>query len=229
MSWLTGYLAALILVGATVGPTGTAPLWLAATLPLALVLSPHLRERRLLGAWIVGAGSAAAGLWQLSSAMASPQYYWTVGAFAGALWFAWEARKDARLARWLASLGLLMLLVAFFSSGKGGADPMVRWYLGLGLTDRQAHLLTVAFRKVVHFTFYGSIAWTSLRAAREAGAGRAEAVRSALLAALSVSVFDEARQSSYANRSGSAWDVALDLVGGLAFVGLSEARRAKAR
>jgi VanZ family protein len=132
--------------------------------------------------------------------------------------------------RWQAAWPLLLLwlwvgLVSYFSSAQGGSGPMLNWYERYGLTPEQAEAFTLGFRKTVHFTFYGTVGWTALQAARAVGAEDHEAVRTALLVAFAIASFDELRQSGYANRSGSPWDVLLDLTGAAVFVGLSEARR----
>ena len=73
-------------------------------------------------------------------------------------------------------------------------------------------------RKAIHFTFYGCFAWFGLRAAQAAGAALQGAVVSGFAVALSHACIDEWRQASSAGRTGSVWDVLLDLSGMVVFV-----------
>lgn len=201
-----------------------APIVLALALPAALALSPGLRRDASFAPWLLMSIPAAVGLWRLSAGRAEPIAFGI--AAIGAIFFVIVQGK-AKLA--FGALAVFVALIAFYSSGQGGSGPMIGWYERFGLTEAQAGALTYAFRKTVHFTFYGTVGWTALQAARAAGGGRIEAIRTGMLVVLSVASFDELRQSGYANRSGSPWDVMLDLMGAAFFLGLSEWRRAKGR
>ena len=184
----------------------------------------------MLSPWVLMTISVATGLWGVSKDGPSSVSVWPLaGAAGGAVFFAAASSGRAKEATPFAAFTVLVALVSYFSSGHGGADSMMNWYERYGLTEAQAHLLTLAFRKTVHFTFYGTVGVTASWVARASGAERVEVARTALLAALAVASFDELRQAAYANRSGSAWDVALDLAGAAAFLGLSEWRRRKGR
>lgn len=209
--------------------TGWPTLLMAVLLPTALATSRSLRGR-LLVAWAMLVAPAAVALLGLSSGdPAAPTLPASLLALAGAALFVHAALRDHKPVLPLLVLGACACLVAYFSGGRGGPGPMMDWYERFGLTEAQAYALTLAFRKTVHFTFYGTVGLSALLAAHRAGAGRAEAVRTAALAVLVVAGADELRQAGYANRSGSPWDVLLDFAGAAVFVGLSEARRARRR
>lgn len=209
-------------------PGGIAPILLTVALPLALETSP-LRDDAAYASWLMMALAGAVALWLLSE-NAHPAYEGfpaMLSAVTAAGFLTRLHRTGPR--RFLLLLAVQVALVAYFSSGRGGSGAMVHWLVAQGLSDAQAHSLTLAFRKTVHFTFYGTVGWTALQAARGSGAERNKAVRTALLAALAVASFDELRQSGYANRTASAWDVLLDLAGAFTFVGLSVFRETRKR
>ncbi len=203
-----------------------APLLLAIALPLALELSP-LRGETGYAAWLVATLSGAVALW-LNAGGLHPacESLPPLLAATGAVLF---LSRPGKPKPYLIALTLELWLVAYLSSGHGGGDPMVAWLQRHGLGQDAAETVTHLFRKGVHFTFYGTVAWTALGASRAVGTPPVGAIRTALLAALALASFDELRQSAYANRTGSAWDVLLDLCGAIAFIGLSEWRRRKRR
>lgn len=96
--------------------------------------------------------------------------------------------------------------IAYLSTDKGGPDPMMRFLIdNLGLATESAQSAVVVIRKTLHFTFYGVLAAVSLRVSRTVGL--------AVTLTLSLACFDELRQASFGARSGSIWDVALDMAG----------------
>jgi VanZ family protein len=115
----------------------------------------------------------------------------------------------------------LGVCVSYLSSSAGGAGPMIGWLIGHGLSESQAHAVTLAFRKTVHFTHYGTLGI--------AGGLAANTIRKPVLASACVGLgivfctacFDELRQASQPGRTASAWDVALDMAGGLVFVSIA--------
>ena len=105
-------------------------------------------------------------------------------------------------------LGLFVFAwaIAYLSTDKGGPDPMLRLFIDtFGLGTESAQMAVVAVRKTLHFTFYGVLAAVAFRASRN--------VATAVTLTLSLACFDELRQASFGARSGSIWDVALDMVG----------------
>ncbi len=134
--------------------------------------------------------------------------------------------SERPLAMPLAALLLFACAIARLSGSGGAADPMLAWFRSvLGLSPEAAGVAVVVLRKTVHFTFYGLFAWIALRAARMAEGERRAAAVLALSLALSLAAFDELRQSVSPGRTGSIWDVALDMTGAVAFVGISTRRR----
>lgn len=114
----------------------------------------------------------------------------------------------------------LTLAIAYFSGGKGGADPFFRWLVERGMDERTAEAVVVVARKSVHIGFYGSIALAArsvLRAvAAPARGDRWPAATFAWVAGFAV--FDEARQALSAGRSSQVWDVLIDLAGAALFI-----------
>ena len=228
MPWWIAYAVGVVLaVGFAWGrKDGLPPVLLALALPGAVALS-RMRLQPLYASWIVAVVPTAVGFWALGEGKGNPGIAFVLGV-AGLLTFVVTA-KGSRTAPWLALLGGAVVLVAYFSGGQGSAGTMLRWLVAHGASDADAHRVTLAFRKTVHFTFYGLTGLTSLRALRAAGSELPDSARAALLAALALASFDELRQSAYANRTGSAWDVLLDLAGASTFVGLSVWRDARKR
>lgn len=130
----------------------------------------------------------------------------------------------------LAAVIICSSLVAFFSGTRGAPGGSAAWlasflHIGPAAADAIVHFA----RKTVHFVFFGSFAWFGLRAAQAAGASRGLAISSAFAFALSHACIDEWRQVSAPGRTGSAWDVLLDLSGMVVFVFLATRRPNKVR
>jgi VanZ family protein len=129
--------------------------------------------------------------------------------------------------RWMVLMFAAGLLVAYFSGGKGGANTWLDFFTGnFGLTVAQAEQVIQAIRKTLHFCFYGLVGLSAAQWARHENWAHAPAF--GLAWALMHATFDEARQTFYLNRQGSAWDVLLDMAGAAAFIALAFRRR-KAR
>lgn len=113
----------------------------------------------------------------------------------------------------------LCWLIATFSSSTGAGSHMVYWLTHWGIGQDAAETITMSGRKSIHFLFYGTIGLLALITARRGGAGARSAVLALVFVLLHAS-FDEIRQSSYADRTGSFWDVMLDMSGAAVFVWL---------
>lgn len=117
--------------------------------------------------------------------------------------------------------GLLVALgfsVAFFSGQRGDADPMASFLRGWGwLSAESVEAIVVGIRKTIHVVFYGALAGVGACFARPLASG--SWLVFGLLWALGHAVFDESRQMLTPSRSGSAWDVVLDLGGMLLVLG----------
>lgn len=122
---------------------------------------------------------------------------------------------------WLLVVSILAGLVAMFSGPGGGPDPMFAWLARQGIEGSQAEMIIVAFRKTIHFTFYGVFAFAAFRGARDAGIGPARFF--AITLTLAHAAFDETRQLSAKHRSGSAIDVLIDAAGMLTFLAFAGA------
>lgn len=123
--------------------------------------------------------------------------------------FAELARRSA--AGWLVPLALPMLLVllGLYSAASGGADRMSSWFSWLPTETMGTAVLIV--RKCVHATFYPLLALSILPAlGRVRSDVRANAPWALALTAVFAG-FDEVRQAGIPGRTGSAWDVLLDL------------------
>ena len=132
----------------------------------------------------------------------------------------------------LALLFVLTMLVASFSGNAGGADPMRQWFMEVAhFSTDQAHLAVLAIRKSIHFTFYFCVGFAATAAARSGGETPQTGRGIGLGFGFALAAFDEMRQSNVDTRSGSAWDVGLDMLGVLAgsAVALRMAARASRR
>jgi VanZ family protein len=118
--------------------------------------------------------------------------------------------------------------------GLGGAEfgsaqtsryllPLLRWLLP-DLSWRSYYELMVWIRKGAHVTEYALLGWLAFRAVRLSLTTSSALARIALLAlalAAGVALADEIRQSFLGNRTGSPWDVALDVSGALLAIGFT--------
>lgn len=120
--------------------------------------------------------------------------------------------------RALAPLFVCAWLVAFFSSSTGAAHHMIDALMRfLHLDKEDAQSLVLYVRKSLHVLFYGMFGLFAFRAAVNGGAAR-KAVILGLAAVLMHAAFDEIRQTGFSDRTGSFWDVCLDMAGGIIFV-----------
>lgn len=220
LTWIAAFVGlGLASYGAVTIGHGAPIVWLATTLPL--VLAATLRPNRVFAPWLIAAVATAVALWWTAAVGGAPPYFVFAVATLGVLAFLAEARHDLRTAAWLLVLGAMIGTVAYVSSNKGGPEPMLAWLMSHGLTAEQAHAATLAIRKTIHFTAYGSVGWVAFRADEAAGARLGYAIATGLGTAASLAIFDELRQAGYSNRTGSAWDVLLDLSGATVFLGIS--------
>lgn len=118
--------------------------------------------------------------------------------------------RTPRAAAWTAVLVLGGWVVALLSSSKGGPDPMLQMFAGW-FGPEAAETVVMLTRKGIHFTFYGLMGFAAYRA----GGTRA------LAFPVSLAMFDELRQATSPGRTGSWFDVLLDLAGVATFVYLA--------
>lgn len=136
------------------------------------------------------------------------------------LWAAISLRRAEKPAmRALPALLLafvLTLLVANLSGDAGGASPMHEWFMrAFGLSKPSAEVVVLLLRKTIHFTFYATVGFAGAAAARSGGEELPRARWIGLGYALLLATFDEVRQTGAATRTGSPFDVGLDMLGAL--------------
>lgn len=127
-------------------------------------------------------------------------------------------------AKWLGIVFGLGLLLAYFSGEAGGTGHggWERWLTQhLDLSPGAAYALVVIARKAVHIAFYGLLAFSAWSAARAEKISKPEAVLFAAILSMSHAGFDELRQSVTPDRTGSVWDLLIDLVGVVLFLTLA--------
>ena len=67
---------------------------------------------------------------------------------------------------WMIGAGITGALIAYFSSGKGGAHPMLLWVMNnLHLGHAEAYRVVFLVRKTIHFCCYGTVAALTFKAA----------------------------------------------------------------
>lgn len=235
--WLIGFgfvftaVFLLELVTSLAHPSMWLPIAFGAAFGLLLTLAPRIRQAARFGLAIAfGAGSSA--LWIVSGGAAvlvgevsiTPMLVLGIAAIGIVGLFAAGISASRKPRPSLGAVALLMAmgwLIAFFSSGRGGASPMVDWVvLHFGLGQHAAETVVVVFRKIVHLTFYACVALAGYAMAARNGSSRRAAFLAAFAATLTYAAFDELRQATQPDRIGSAWDVLLDLAGGVAAMSL---------
>lgn len=139
-----------------------------------------------------------------------------------------ERRRAWKPAWMLGAMVAVGLLVAWFSGRRGGPEPMVEFFSGWWFLSPEAvERIVIGLRKSGHVVFYGSFAWLTAQAVSTLApaAPRARVVGFAVLFVLAHAVFDETRQAFTPGRTGTPWDVLLDLGGMLAATTLLGRRR----
>lgn len=135
------------------------------------------------------------------------------------IYAAQEEPRERRLVWGSVFLVPLLVLLASYSGASGGVGGMTPWFSWL--PESVAWTVVVGVRKMIHATYYPLLALSALAAfTRVRPDCRANGPWALGFAGI-FAVFDEVRQSQVPGRSGSAWDVLLDLVAAaivLAFV-----------
>ena len=106
---------------------------------------------------------------------------------------------------------LVICGVGWFSGAGGGPDTFRRWVMStFHLSQSAAETVVIAIRKTVHFSAYGvyGLSW------------RRFGWKMALIQTFLLASFDEARQTTAGNRTGSPLDVLLDLSGAIVLLTL---------
>jgi hypothetical protein len=149
-----------------------------------------------------------------------------------------ETRARRRL--WVAWLAVAACtsFILFLGGAEFGADrtshwilPALRW-LFPELSIRTYLELIVWMRKAAHLAEYALLGWLAFRAVWLSLVQQSALARVALLAlglAAAVALADEVRQAFLHNRTGSPWDVAIDVSGALLAIGLALAWQRRSR
>lgn len=148
-------------------------------------------------------------------------------------WGVWINRqfRDSDRMPWLPSLLMVALgiIVVSASGTEGGANPMVEFLMQrFGMDQSAAELAVVIFRKTMHFCGYGTIGLNAYFLAKPKFNLNA-AVFFGLTMTFLFAAFDEFRQSMSVGRTGSIWDIGLDLIGATTFVGVAVLRYSRSQ
>lgn len=221
-------------------------LWLPVAFGMAfsglLAFAPRIPSLARVGlAMVFTCGSC--GLWMVSGSASFQASYeglqlafqivlGTIGLIGALVAIAGWRRAPAKSAPGFGPIFVLMLLgwlISYFSSTHGGASPMVAWVIRtFGWNAQTAETVIIAARKTTHVCFYGFVAAVALAAMVKNGVPRQSGWIAALIITLTYASFDEIRQSTQPDRTGSAWDVLLDLSGGsMSLLALSAVARSK--
>lgn len=127
---------------------------------------------------------------------------------------------------WVAVVLWAALVWSFGSDGFSASQtsrllgPLLDWLLPNASQEHRAELLFL-LRKIAHVVEYGVLGVLALRAVRLGSRlSNAATVALCLLLVAGVAIADEVRQVRSTERSGSQWDVLLDLGGALAALSL---------
>lgn len=133
-------------------------------------------------------------------------------------------RKTAKMTAWLLIPIAAGCTLGYVSGGIGGGDHMVAWAMAnLHMSRETAEEIVHYLRKTIHFTAYGFVGLSFFHGALAGGAQKARSALFALLCVLCLASFDELRQTTAPNRTGSVWDVALDMSGATTFTLIASA------
>lgn len=129
------------------------------------------------------------------------------------------ARSPAAWMLWIAwSAGFF---VAYLSGGVGGAGRFFAWLQEMGLSLAQADMVVLIVRKSIHVTAYGAFAVCAFGGLKDCLWGPRSRLVLAVGWPLAFAVFDEIKQSRASGRTGSAYDVLIDLAGIALFLGFA--------
>ncbi len=212
------------------------PVAFSASLYLLMGLNPRIESKRLpyglftaagvLEAWLLTREHVPIERWDRIARYA-PNSFIGLGTVAAVWWMVAQTRsKRSAPVGWMLALTFCAWLVAYFSSSRGGIDPMEASFTRfLTLDPEVTHTLTVIFRKTIHYSFYGAVSLIAYCGATRLGSR--SPVIFALLSALCFATFDEYRQSLVLGRGSSVFDVGLDMAGAASFLILATLGRSR--
>lgn len=138
--------------------------------------------------------------------------------------------KTAKSTRWLLVPIAAGCVLGYVSGGIGGSDHMLDFAMRvLHMSRDQADLIIHYMRKTIHFTAYGIVGLSLFRGAMTGGAPTPRSIAFALFCVFFLASFDEMRQTTAPNRTGSPWDVTLDMTGASCFVLIASALSRKTK
>lgn len=147
---------------------------------------------------------------------------WAFLALGLALVLGHTLRKGGAPLAWALAVCAAGCLIAYFSGERGGNGSWIEEVMRVFHWDRAtAESAVLWLRKSLHFTFYGSVGWLGWRTVRVGGGSVGQGVAAGALVALASAMVDEGRQLASAGRTGSAWDVLLDMAGAATLLGLA--------
>lgn len=163
-------------------------------------------------------------LYLVSYAHAGPWIASVLFAFAGAIFGLavllldmFQPSRKTHTQFWL--LLLFGAAVAYFSGSGGSANGWQQWIQDhWHLSLSQADLAVQIIRKSIHFCYYGLIATLMCTWLKRNEVDRVFAGRLAIMWVFFHACFDELRQSFQRDRTGSVYDVGIDLLGAIAFL-----------
>jgi len=130
-----------------------------------------------------------------------------------------SSSKSNRMTRWLLFPIIAACTVGYMSGGVGGSNHMVAFFMSVfHMSPDSAETVVRIIRKSIHVSAYGLMGLTCFRGAFAGQAPKRTAIFFALLITVFTASFDEMRQTTADNRTGSPWDVLLDMTGSFIFV-----------
>lgn len=142
---------------------------------------------------------------------------------------AWPSR-DRKVLYWLLFVLAAMLIIGTLSGSTGSGSLVVHWFVNTFHIDwPTAKKVVLIGRKCIHFTFYGLAAYGGFWAGWHAKMHREVCAAFGLGTALFLGSFDESRQFLAIGRTGSPWDVGIDMCGAAFFswIAFLKAKRAE--
>jgi len=216
------------------------PMAWAGLIALAFALHPHLGRLTQARPFLTAFGLTITARWMFvvgpsptrfeSMSRLVPILMVAISLIFWVVWINRQLRGSDRIP-WLPSLLMVALgiVVVTASGAEGGANPMVEFLVQrFGMDRSTAELAVVIFRKTMHFSGYGTIGLNAYFLAKPKLDLKAAVVFALTITFLFAS-FDEFRQSLSVGRTGSIWDIGLDLIGATTFVGVAVLRYSRSQ
>lgn len=142
---------------------------------------------------------------------------WQVIAYVGLsslmLWMSARSSRQLRPHFLMIAIAIWIAILGRASGPEGGADPLREFLMRYLPSESSVEFAVIAIRKSIHFVFYGIMAAMAYLSQDRETRSSKTIITVSLFVVLCEAILDEVRQSQFANRTGSAWDVVLDLAG----------------